>query len=79
MINKNQEELFLADMFFNDFKNSMNMRSLSPWAYGALHGLVFVLAWGVPVLLHVFPQWGNITLGGLAVCLVNFLESKTAK
>lgn len=43
---------------------------------GLWKGTVAVLAFLVPVLVTEFPQWADLTVGGLLIMGVNYLKVK---
>lgn len=52
----------------------MNIRNLSPWAYGLLHGLVNMAAVSLPILLTNYPMLGKVTIAGAVIWAINWLE-----
>ena len=54
-------------------------KSYSFWT-GLKKGLVNVVLIGAPLVFTLLPQeWMNLTVGGLAVMLLNFLKVKFSK
>lgn len=43
---------------------------------GLKKGIIGALIFGIPFLVTSFPEYANITLGGLGIMLVNFLKMK---
>ena len=47
------------------------------WVKGLTKSVVAVLLVGLPMLVQVMPsEYANLTIGGLAVLLVNYLKVK---
>jgi hypothetical protein len=55
------------------------MKQYNFWT-GLKKGIINVILVGAPLVFTLFPaEWMNLTLGGLAVILLNYLKVKFAK
>ena len=55
----------------------MSMEKEYSWVKGLTKSVVAVLLVGLPMLVQVMPsEYANLTIGGLAVLLVNYLKVK---
>lgn len=43
---------------------------------GLIKGLAGVIIFAVPLMIGQFPEWANLTIGGMLIMLVNFLKVK---
>ena len=46
---------------------------------GFLKALVAVIVFAIPMLINMFPEWANLTIGGVLMLVVNFLKFNLAK
>lgn len=46
---------------------------------GLIKGITAVVCFGVPFLLTQFPEVANLTIGAVALMLVNFIKVKIAE
>jgi hypothetical protein len=44
---------------------------------GITKGAVAILAFGIPSVVLAFPDWANLTIGGLLIMVLNYLKVKT--
>ena len=59
----------------NNLEVYMSSNSYS-FKKGLIKGIVSVVVFSIPVLINEFPQWANLSLGGVLVIAVNFLKTK---
>lgn len=44
------------------------------WKKGLMKALVSVVLVGLPMVVNMFPEWMNLTIGGLLVMLLNWVK-----
>ncbi len=49
------------------------------WLKGVKKSLTMVAIFGIPLLLNIFPDIANLTIGGILVMFVNYLKVKSSK
>jgi len=52
----------------------MQIKSTYSWRKTVLKGLASLVVFAIPVLIGEFPEIANLTIGGIAVMLVNFIK-----
>ena len=56
-------------------KRNLNMETKKySFAKGLGKGILSIIVFAVPIVINAFPEWANLTIGGLLTIAVNFIK-----